>query len=112
MPQTGGTFIVDKKHFAADTQYAVTLYDDHRRLRPANLYVHRLFDDSMIARRTDGLHSGLLFKIRYEDVVRIARTIPVDRSRRFMLPEAMLMPKLWENRTTMNAYASAPGLGK
>ncbi|ANB01226.1 hypothetical protein [Ectothiorhodospira sp. BSL-9] len=104
---------MDKKAFAVDTQYAVTLRDATGRLRPANLYVHQLFDQDMIARRTDGgAQSGLLFKIPYKDVARVVRTVPVSDKKRFMLPEAMLKPKLWENRSSMAAYSSSPGLGK
>ena len=103
---------MDKSNFTADTRYSVTLKEAGGRLRPANIYVHRLFDDYMIARRIDGAQLGMLFKIPYKDIVRIVRTIPVADQERFMLPDAMLNPKVWETRDSMMAYGSSPGLGK
>lgn len=103
---------MDKNRFSVDTQYSVTLKEPTGRLRPANLYVYRLYDDYMIARRTDGDRSGLLFKIPYGDIVRIVRTLPVPDPKRFLLPEAMLNAKVWETRDSMMTYASSPGLGK
>lgn len=103
---------MDKTRFSVDTQYSVTLKEADGRLRPANLYVYRLYDDYMIARRTDGTQSGLLFKIGYADIIKIVKTLPVLDKKRFMLPEAMLKAKVWETRDSMMTYASAPGLGK
>lgn len=103
---------MDKSAFKKDGHYAVTLRSPDGRLRPANLYVHRLEDDYMIARHTSGADVGLLIKLGYDDVVKIVRTHPVLDRKRFMIPEAMLKPKLWETRTSMRAYSSAPGLGK
>lgn len=103
---------MDKNEFKQDGHYAVTLRSAEGRLRPANLYIHRITDDYMIARHTSGPDVGLLFKLRYDDVVKIVRTHPVLDRKRFMIPEAMLKPKLWESRESMRAYSSAPGLGK
>ncbi|AGA34889.1 hypothetical protein TVNIR_3252 [Thioalkalivibrio nitratireducens DSM 14787] len=103
---------MEKSAFRPDGHYAVTLRNRDGRLRPANLYVHRTEDDYMIARHTSGQHIGLLVKLRYDDVVRIVRTHPVLDRKRFMLPEAMLKPSLWESRDSMRTYSSAPGLGK
>ncbi|MBK1692886.1 hypothetical protein [Ectothiorhodospira mobilis] len=103
---------MEKADFATDTRYAVTLRGPGGRLQPAQLYVHQCFYAAMIARRLDGPDSGLLVKIPYEDVIRIVRTYPVAEQDRFMLPQAMLQAKLWEDRTSMATYASAPGRGK
>jgi hypothetical protein len=103
---------LDKSSFSVHTQYSVTLREASGRLRPANIYVHRLEDDYMIARRTDGTQSGLLFKIPYGDIVRIVKSIPVMDNKRFMVPDSMLNPKVWATRDSMMAYSSAPGLGK
>jgi hypothetical protein len=103
---------LDKNQFMKDGHYAVTLRSAEGRLRPANVYVHRLEDAYMIVRHTSGPDVGLLIKLRYDDVVKIVRKHPVLDRKRFMIPEAMLKPKLWESRDSMRAYSSAPGLGK
>jgi hypothetical protein len=101
---------LEKSAFAEGTKYAVTLKGEDGRMRPANFFVYKLFDDFMIVRMTD--QGGLLHKIQYPDVVRIVKTIEVASAKHFMLPEAVLDPKAWKDRTTMQAYGSAPGLGK
>ena len=103
---------MEKSAFTANGHYAVTLRSREGRLRPANLYVHRLEDAYMIARHTSGPDVGMLVKLGYDDVVKIVRTHPVLDSKRFMIPEAMLKPQLWATRDTMRAYSSGPGLGK
>lgn len=103
---------MDKNDFQVDGHYAVTLKDKNGRLRPANIYVHSMENDYMIVRHTSGGDVGLLFKLAYENVVKIVRTHQVLDRKRFMVPAAMLKPKLWEGRDSMRAYSSAPGLGK
>jgi hypothetical protein len=103
---------VDKGAFETHGHYAVTLRSRDGQLRPGNIYVHRLEDAYLIVRHTSGPDLGLLVKLRYDDVVKIVRKHPVLDRKRFMIPEAMLKPKLWETRDTMRAYSSAPGLGK
>ncbi len=103
---------MEKTAFTKDGHYAVTLRNREGRLRPANIYVHRTEDDYMIARHTSGPDVGLLIKLGYDAVVKIVRTHPVLDRKRFMIPEAMLKPKLWETRDSMRTYSSAPGLGK
>jgi len=103
---------VDKSAFSKDGHYAVTLRSPDGRLRPANIYVHRTEDGYMIARHTSGPDVGLLIKLGYDSVVKIVRTHPVLDRKRFMIPEAMLKPQLWETHDTMRTYSSAPGLGK
>ena len=101
---------MEKKDFAQDTRYAVTLSDENGKLRAANIYVYRLYGDYMIARMTD--KEGLLRKIKYADVVKIVKTIPVNPKLRFMLPEAVLKEDAWKDRTFMMTYSSSPALGK
>jgi hypothetical protein len=101
---------LDKNVFSTDTMYSVTLRDEQGKLRPANIYVYRLYDDYMIARMTD--KGGMLLKIKYDDVTKIVKTISVADPKKFMLPEAVLAQKTWETRNSMTTYSSAPGLGK
>ncbi len=103
---------MDKNDFQVDGHYAVTLKDENGKLRAANIYVHSMENDYMIVRRTSGGDVGLLLKLPYEDVVKIARTHRVLDPKKFMVPAALLKPKLWEGRDSMRAYSSAPGLGK
>ncbi|WP_018862503.1 MULTISPECIES: hypothetical protein [unclassified Thioalkalivibrio] len=103
---------MDKSEFQVDGHYAVTMKDENGKLRPANIYVHDMQDGYMIVRRTSGGDVGLLFKLKYDDVVKIVRTHKVLDRKKFMVPEAMLKPKLWETRDSMRTYSSAPGLGK
>jgi hypothetical protein len=103
---------MEKSDFAKDGHYSVTLQVPSGHLRPANLYVHRLEETYMIARHTSGADVGLLVKLAYSDITRIVKTHPVSDAKRFMIPEALLKPKLWESRDRMKVYSSAPGLGK
>ncbi len=103
---------MEKSDFATNGHYAVTLRNREGKLRAANLYVHRLEDEYLIARHTSGSDVGLLVKLGYDDVVRIVRTHPVLDKKRFMIPDAMLKPKIWATRDSMRTYSSAPGLGK
>jgi hypothetical protein len=101
---------LEKKDFSPDTRYTVTLREENDRLRPANIYVYRLYADFMVARMTD--HDGLLRKIAYADIVRIVRAVPVAEGERFYIPDAVLAEKEWRDRTVMERYSSGPGIGK
>lgn len=102
---------MEKKDFAPDTRYVLTLRDpDNGRLRPANVYVYRLHDAYMVARMTD--REGLLHKIPYDDVVRIVRTVPVPEARRYIVPAALLDERIWKDRSVLAMYSSSPALGK
>ncbi len=102
---------MDKKDFAENTRYAVTLREEETgKLRPANIYVYRLYDEFMIARMTD--REGYLRKIAYENVAKIVRVIPVEKGIQFRVPEALLAKDAWKGRTRMTLYSSAPSLGK
>lgn len=64
----------------------------------------------MVVRDTQG--GGLLRKLRFEDIERIVRTLPVADTERFALPEALLQPKFWVDRDSLEAYSSSPAVGK
>jgi hypothetical protein len=101
---------VVREKFAEHTQYSLTVRDEGGKQRPMNVYVYRLYDDFMIVRQTD--KSGLLLKLRYDDVSKIVRSKDVPRERRYMLPEEVLKLDNWKERSTMQAYASSAGWGK
>lgn len=101
---------MDKTAFKQDARYTVTWRDPEGRLRPANFYVFRVYDKFMIARETSG--EGLLRKIAYEDVLKIAQEQAVDADHRYAIPAAVLDEKNWRERTVMERYSSSPGLGK
>lgn len=101
---------MEKSDFKINTKYALTYKDENGRLRPGNFYIYRLYDGYMIARNTD--QSSFLHKVQYADVSRIVKTIPVSDFHVFSLPEAVLEEKTWKDRTVMQTYTSAPGLGK
>lgn len=99
-----------KQDFAPDTRYTLTWRDERGRERPLNIYVYRTYDGFMVARETSG--AGLVRKIAYADVVRVVLAQPVPPAARYFLPAAVLDEKNWRDRTTMQHYATAPGLGK
>ncbi len=100
-----------REDFKERTRYVVTLKDPETgRLRPANIYVYRLHDGFMIARRTD--QDALLLKIPYEQVIRIVQEVPADPVHTYAVPEALLSADSWRDRDRMALYASSPALGK
>lgn len=101
---------MDKSSFKEDTRYTITWRDPSGKLRPANIYVFRAYEKFLIARDTSG--DGLLRKINYEDVIKIVQEKPVDKEQRFAIPPAVLDEKAWRERSVMERYSSAPGLGK
>lgn len=101
---------MNKGHFKENTRYAVTIKDENRTLRPTNIYIYRLYPDYMIARHMST--NGLLFKISYHNIVKIVKEIPVAPEARFMVPEMVLNPDNWENKSQMVVYGSSPGVGK
>lgn len=103
---------MEKEAFERNGHYSVTLRQADGRLQPANLYVHLLTDDYMIARHTSGKDVGTLVKLGYDAIIKIVKTHPVLDKKQFMIPEALLKPKVWETRDSMQVYSSAPGLGK
>lgn len=102
--------ILEKKDFLPDTRYTVTMRDDDGKLRPANLYVYKVYDNFMIARMTNS--DGLLRKLKYEDVEKIVKTREVRPEDRFFIPEAVLLEKAWADRDSMFRYSSSPRMGK
>lgn len=101
---------VEKKDFQADTRYTVTLRDEAGKLRPANLYVYRLYEDFMIVRLTNS--DGLLRKLKYDDVLKIVKTTAVPKEDRFTIPEAVLKEAVWKDRSSMFRYSTGPRRGK
>jgi hypothetical protein len=101
---------MDKSHFKPDTRYVLTLQDAKGRVRPANLYVYRVYDKFMVARSMSG--DGLLRKIAYDAVERVVDESPVPAAERFLVPAALLDEANWRERSEMQVYASAPGRGK
>ena len=101
---------MDKTEFKTDTRYKITWRDMEGKLRPANVYVYRLYEKFMIARMTD--KGGLLHKIPYENVVKIVHEIDVPKQNHFYIPAAVLDEKNWKDRTVMDRYSSSPHMGK
>lgn len=101
---------MDKSAFKPDTRYTITWRAPDGKLRPANIYVFRLYDQFMVARMTD--KSGFLYKIPYEDITRIVLEKPVGERDRFLIPAAVLDEKNWKDRTVMERYSSSPHMGK
>jgi len=102
--------MTDKSEFSADTRYTLTLRDAQGRVRPANVYVYRVYDAFMVARATSG--DGLLRKIPYSDVERIVDAKPAAADDRYALPAALLDEKNWRDKSEMQVYASSAARGK
>ena len=101
---------MEKQDFREHTRYTITRRDEHGHLRAKNIYIYRLYSDFTIARLLDT--SGLLRTLHYADVTKIVTTTGVPRSRRFLLPEAVLAEANWTDRSTMQIDSSSPALGK
>jgi len=101
---------VDKSTFKQDTRYTITWRSPEGKMRPANIYVYRLYENFMIARMTE--KDGLLYKIAYGDVLKIVKELPVAQENQFMIPSAVLDEKAWKDRTVMQRYSSSPHMGK
>jgi hypothetical protein len=101
---------VDKSNFKENTRYTITWRSPDGKLRPANIYVYKMFEAAMIARMTD--KSGFLYKIAYDDVTKIVMETAVARENQFSIPSAVLDEKVWKDRTMMERYSSSPHMGK
>lgn len=99
-----------KEDFKPHTRYTITWRDEQGKLRPANIYVYRLYDSFLIARLTQG--DGLLRKLSYDEITKIVKTSPVPERDQFFIPEALLKEKVWANRTSMERYSTSPHMGK
>ena len=99
-----------KEDFTAHTRYTVTWRDTEGKLRPANIYPYRLYDQFMVARMTD--QSGILRKFAYDDIVKIVKVTPVTRENQFYIPDAVLSEGNWAGRLSMERYSSSPHMGK
>lgn len=101
---------MDKSNFKENTRYTITLRNPDGKMRPANIYVYKLFETAMIARKTDS--GGLLHKIPYTDIFKIVMEIPVNKEDYFTIPAAVLDEKVWKDRSVMERYSSSPHMGK
>jgi len=101
---------MDKSRFKPDTRYVLALRDAKGTVRPANLYVYRVYDKFMVARSMSG--DGLLRKVGYDSIERVVDESPVPSADRFFVPAALLEEANWRERSEMQVYASAPGRGK
>ncbi len=102
--------MMDKDSFKENTRYTITWRAPDGKLRPANIYVYKMFANNLIARMTD--KSGFLHKISYDDIVRIVKTNAVDKENQYTIPAAVLDEKVWKDRTVMERYSSSPHMGK
>ncbi len=101
---------MEQKDFQKDTRYTVTMRDAEGKLRPANIYIYRLYDEFMILRYING--DGLLRKVQYGDIVKIVKTVRVREEDRFYIPEAVLAEGAWKDRDSMFRYSTSPHMGK
>lgn len=101
---------MDKSNFKENTRYTVAWRAADGKIRPANLYVYKLFESAMIARMTD--QGGFLYKIAYDDITKIVKEIAVETENQFSIPAAVLDEKIWKDRTMMERYSSSPHMGK
>lgn len=101
---------MDKNDFKEGTRYTLTVKGEQGQLRPANIYVYKLFDEFMVVRNTN--NDGLIRKLAYDNVVKIVREREVPREDRFYLPEQLLGENVWQNRDFINSYSSSPHMGK
>ena len=101
---------LNKSDFKQDTRYTLTIRDENKKLRPANLYVMRLHDDGMVVRMTD--KDGRLTKISYDDVIKIVSKEEVKAQAKYYIPDAVLAESNWKGRTVLDHYSSAPNMGK
>ena len=101
---------MDKSNFKENTRYTITWRAPDGKMRPANIYVYKMFETAMIARMTDS--GGLLHKIAYADVLKIVMEKAVDKENQFSIPAAVLDEKAWKDRSVMERYSSSPHMGK
>lgn len=101
---------MQKQDFQEHHRYTVALRDENGKVRPVNFYVYKLFADDMIIRRTD--KEGMIYKVKYDDVLKIVKTQAVEKNNFYTLPAAVLDAKTWKSRNSMQAYSSSPHLGK
>ena len=101
---------MEKSDFSEHQRLTVTWRDEGGKLRPANIYIFKMYDEFMIARMTD--KDGLLRKIPYGDILKVVKEHAVSEEDRFFIPDAVLNEKVWKDRSTMMRYSSSPHMGK
>lgn len=101
---------MDKTAFKENTRYTVTWRDAEGKARPANLYIYKTYEKFMIARMLD--KGGLLYRIAYDDVLKIVTEKPVEAQAQFHVPAALLEEGVWKDRTVMQHYSTSAQAGK
>jgi hypothetical protein len=101
---------MEKQDFKPDTRYTISWRNPAGKVLPAQIYVYRAHDNFMVARMTS--EAGVLRRIGYDEVLRVAKESPVEPVARLGLPAALLDEKFWRDRVTLDHYASSPATGK
>ncbi len=101
---------MEKQDFKPDTRYTISWRNPAGKVLPAQIYVYRAHDNFMVARMTS--EAGVLRRIGYDEVLRVAKESPVEPAARLGLPAALLDEKFWRDRVTLDHYASSPATGK
>lgn len=101
---------MDKSDFKADTRCTITWQRPGGPARPANLYVHRVYDGFLVA-RVAGAESRLR-KIAYPEILKLVASETVDVAELRPVPAALLDEKTWRDRDELEHYSSSPQLGK
>lgn len=101
---------MDKTDFQADTRYTISWQRPGGRATPARLYVHRVYDNYMIARIAGA--DGMLRKITYPEVLKVVAAQAVEPEEVRPVPAALLDENTWRNRVEMEHYSSSPQRGK
>ncbi len=101
---------MDKKDFKPDTRYTIAWQAPDGKVQPANIYVYRVYDTFVVARLTGA--DGLLRKITYPEILKIAAEKEVSPNERYSIPAPLLDEKTWRDREVMAHYSSSPRHGK
>jgi len=101
---------MDKTDFQPDTRCTIAWRAPDGRVRPASLYVYRVYDGFLVARLTGG--DGRLRKITYPEVLKIVAATEVPPDDRYFVPAALLEESFWRDRVAMEHCASSPARGK
>jgi hypothetical protein len=101
---------MEKEDFKPDTRYTISWRNPAGKVQPAQIYVYRAHAKFMVARMTS--EAGVLRRIGYDEVLRVAKESPVEPAARLALPAALLDEKFWRDRVTLEHYASSPAAGK
>lgn len=101
---------MEKQDFKPDTRYTISWRNPAGKVQPAQIYVYRTHASFMVARMTS--EAGVLRRIGYDEILRVAKESPVEPGSRLSLPAALVDEKFWRDRVTLEHYASSAALGK